>query len=325
MKRVDNIFDLIVDFDNLCLASHKAFRSKSFRGEVIYFRSNFIENIESIMSELLNDSFDFGSYRRFVVYEPKERIICAAPLRQRVVHHAIMNVCHQYFDRHLIFDCYASRPQKGTHRAVRRVAQLSKNYSWFVKLDVRKFFDSIDHEVLKYLLQKIFKDNRLLTTFDRIIDSYGNGIGLPIGNLTSQYFANHYLSSLDHFMKESEKAMAYVRYMDDVIIMGTSKVQVRELMQVYRQFAKKKLKLDVKPPIVGRVCCGIPFLGYKVFRDRIFVNGRGKRRFKTNFKMLQTLFERSLITEREFSDRIVSNLSYVNFADSNRYRKKIFG
>lgn len=323
MKRVGNLLDRIIDVDNIALAAYKAFRGKGQSPEIIEFQQNFVENIMAIRSGILSESIEVGNYRHFIVYEPKKREICAAPLRQRILHHAIMNVCHEYFDRCLIYDCYASRPGKGTHKAILRVKQKANSFKYFVKLDIRKFFDSIDHAILKNLLHQLIKDNSLLLLLSRIIDSHGIGCGLPIGNLTSQYFANFYLSPVDHYMKEVMKAPVYVRYMDDVIIMARDKAAVLTLMRSYSEFVDKNLNLMIKPPIVGNISNGVPFLGYRIFRDRILMNGKGKRRFRKNLRVLGELFENSEISEREYSNRLISNLAYAAFADSFLFRKNI--
>lgn len=274
---------------------------------------------------MLDGGLEIGNYHKFVIYEPKKRQICAAPLRQRILHHAIMNVCHEYFERHLIFDCYASRPGKGTHKAIKRVQDMMGAYRYFAKIDIRKYFDSIDHDVLKALLVRLFNDQRLLCLFDKIIDSYGERTGLPIGNLTSQYFANYYLSSLDHYMKEVMGAGLYVRYMDDVIMMSKTKQEIKKLVAGYVAYASDHLKLQAKPPIIGLTYNGIPFLGYKIYRERIVMNGKGKRRFCKNIGMLGKLFSRSAISEREYADRLVAVLAYPAFADSRQYRRRVLG
>lgn len=322
MKRKGNLFYKIVDLDNLSLAAHKAFLGKSDLTEVVKFRGDFLGNLYLIRDELTSGDFKFGDYHKFIIYEPKKREICAAPLKQRIVHHAIMNICHDIFDKHLIFDSYASRPGKGSHKAIMRLKGRMVSYKYYAKLDIRKFFDSIDHYILKTLLYRLFKDERLLIVFDKIIDSYGQGKGLPIGNLTSQYFANHYLSTLDHYMKEVIKVPFYIRYMDDVVILSNDRIELKRLVSEYVKYANEQLRLDVKPSLIGRNCSSIPFLGYKVFRDRIMMNGKGKRRFKKNIVNLGNLYNKSLITEKEYSDRITAVLAYAKFADSHKFRDR---
>lgn len=323
MKRVGNLFESIISPENIALAAYKACRGKAMSSEVKMFRQDFLKNITEIRDEIIGGQITFGNYNRFVIYEPKERQICAAPLKQRIVHHAVMNICDEYFDRNLIYDSYASRNGKGVHKAINRVKGYIKSYRYFAKLDFRKYFDSIDHDVLKRLLLRMFKDSMLIELFNEIIDSYGDGRGLPIGNLTSQYFANYYLSGLDHFMKETISVPVYIRYMDDVIMMSNSMKTLKYYIGNYSNFAREKLKLDIKPPIVGRSCCGIPFLGYIIYDNSILMNGKGKRRLIRNVKILEELFSKSEISEKEYSARLTSMLAYVCFADSYKFRARL--
>lgn len=322
---MNNLFEVIAEPENLALAAHKAFRGNAHIYGVKKFRQDFLHNVYKIREELLDGRIVTSDYHKFLVYEPKERLICAAPIKQRILHHAVMNVCHCIFDRNLIFDSYASRPGKGTHKAIVRVKDKIKDYKYYAKLDVRKFFDSVNHEVLKSLLRRMFKDVRLLEIFDDIIDSYGKDKGLPIGNLTSQYFANYYLSGLDHFMKEQVKTPMYVRYMDDVILMDNDYDKLKNMIRQYCEYSYEKLRLCIKPPIVGRTCHGIPFLGYKIFGHSIMMNGKGKRRYIKNLRLVDMLYKNAKISESEYSIRIISNLSYACFADSAKFRANLLG
>lgn len=323
MKRLGNLIEQIADFDNIAFAAYKAFRGKADREDVKKYRRSFNENIQSLSERIRNGSVEVGNYKEFTVFEPKERLISVAPLEQRILHHSIMNVCHDRFERHLIYHSYASRREKGSHKAILNVKDNCRKYRYYVKLDIQKFFYSIDHSILKLLLRRIFKDEILLILFDKIIDSYGGEFGVPIGNLTSQYFANYYLSFLDHYMLEYAGVSFYVRYMDDVIIMEKEKSKLRNMISLYCDFAAIVLNLKVKPPVVGKSCNGIPFLGYKVFQNRILINGKGKRRYKRNIKRLKELFRKDLITEQEYSQRLNSNIAYVKFADSFKFRSNI--
>lgn len=163
---------------------------------------------------------DWGHYHQFTIYDPKVRVISAAPFCERVMHHAIMNVLEPVFENHLMFHSYACRKGKGIQAAILYAFSCSKAHHWFLKLDIRKFFDSISHQILKNQLRRLFKDTRLLFLLDSLIDSYQTSpaTGLPIGNLTSQFFANHYLFAMDHYILEKLRPRAYVRYMDDFVL-----------------------------------------------------------------------------------------------------------
>src|SRR5574344_1276754 len=225
MKRQGYLTENIADLDNLYEAFRKACRGKLRKQEVLLFRKDLDKNIATLRQQILTGCIDVGHYHLFTIFEPKERKICAAEFKERVLHHAIINVCHDIFDSTLIDTTYATRKGKGVYAAVNKAVQALTKYKYTVKLDVRKYYDNISHDILKTALRRKFKDGYLLLTLDKIIDSYStqDGRGLPIGNLTSQYFANFYLSSLDHFIKEHLRAPIYIRYMDDMLIAGNSK------------------------------------------------------------------------------------------------------
>ena len=231
MKRVGNLKERIVDIDNVALAAHKAFRGKRGKSEVREFVKDFSTNISALRDEIESGNIIIGNYHYVTIFDPKERIICAADLKERILHHSIMNICHSRFDKALIYDTYATRPGKGVYAALDRARLAMCRYNYYAKLDVRKYYDNIDHTILKSIIRGLFKDKWLLTLLDRIIDSYSvySGKGIPIGNLTSQYFANIYMSGLDHYMKETLSVPVYIRYMDDGVIFSNDKQFLHDL------------------------------------------------------------------------------------------------
>jgi len=248
MKRTNNLLPKITDYDNLHLAFWKARKAKDGIDYVENYRQFLDFNLNNLSNEISNGAVSVGNYNYFKVFDPKERLICAAQFSERVLHHALMNVCHPYFEKYQIYDSYASRKNKGTYAAIERAAQYQNSHSWFLKLDVRKYFDSINHTILICQLQKMFKEEKLIKTFRDIISSYSTlfGKGLPIGNLTSQYFANHYLAFSDHFVKEKLQVKAYVRYMDDMVLWGNDKSVLIEKGKQLEQFLDEKLQLNLK-------------------------------------------------------------------------------
>jgi retron-type reverse transcriptase len=330
MKRVGNLWNQVVDLDNLALAAHKAFRGKEGKGEVVRFRAQFTEELQRLRQEILTDTMDVGDYHYFTIRDPKERLICAASLRIRILHHALMNVCHEYFDRRLIYDTYATRPGKGSYAALDRAKDKMKQYPYYVKLDVRKYYDSIDHRLLKKQLSAIFKDANLQNLFYRIIDSYAvsEEKGLPIGNLTSQYFANLYLSGLDHYMKEQVGAKVYIRYMDDVLMMGESRARLKEMANCFTLYADRQLQLKIKPPQIGRCSSGVSFLGYRVFPGYLQLNGRSKRRFRSKLLDYHQQLRNGVLSEDECAMGVVPMLAFLGHAKSYHFRRacmKILG
>lgn len=213
MKRANHLLEPISDPENLRLAFWKASKGKRYSSEVSEYGNGLEINLLRLRKQIMTAQVEVGDYRFFKVYEPKERQICASAFGEQVLHHAMMNVCHDYFERTQIFDSYASRKGKGTHAALERAKTFTRHSGWFLKLDVKKFFESVHHQVLKKQLERLFKDKQVLDIFCQIINSYEahSERGLPIGNLTSQYFANHYLSGLDHFIKENLRIKKYVR------------------------------------------------------------------------------------------------------------------
>ena len=234
MKTSKNLFDGIVSFENVLSAAQKAAKGKRENQSVLLFFNYLEENLWELISALQNKTYQPGSYKTFSIYKPKPRLISAAPFRDRVVHHALISVVGPILERSFIFDTYANRADKGTHKAIERYQHYLKKYDYVLKCDIRKYFPSIDHEILKSKLRNKISCSDTLWLIDTIIDNSnlqaehvhyfpGDGLftpyerrrGLPIGNLTSQFFANYYLSFLDHYVKEVLRCKGYVRYVDD--------------------------------------------------------------------------------------------------------------
>lgn len=229
----------------------------------------------------------FPRQRRFTLYERKPRQIAAAPFRDRVVHHAAMNRIEPPLDRRFIFDSYACRRSKGTHRAVDRYQAWARRYRYVLKLDIRRYFPSIEHGILKEKLRARLKDARVLELLDRIIDGgpriptdpvYFPGddlltplerrTGIPIGNLTSQFFANLYLDDFDHWVKETLRCPAYLRYVDDMVLLGDEKVRLTGWREAIRaRLAEERLVLHPRKAHIYQTRRGVSLLGYTVFPD----------------------------------------------------------
>ena len=274
---------------------------------------------------MLKDDVTVGEYHYFRIYDPKERLICAASFRERVLHHAVMNVCDTCFEQPLITDAYACRKGMGVHSCIERAKVYTRRYKWYLKLDVRKYFDSVDHNHLKELLCRLFKDARLMLLFERIIESYETspGKGIPIGNLTSQYFANYYLSGLDHLVKEEMGIPGYVRYMDDVVLWSNSKENLRDANRKIVQFCADFRKLSLKPPCLNGCDRGISMLGYRVFPDKVQLTRRSRRRFISKLRLQYELLENEEIGQDEFAGRTLSLCAYTEHADSRGFRNGV--
>jgi len=325
MKRTGNLINKIAEMENLYLAWVKAKRGKSKKTDVIAFEKSLDVNLKYMQSQLLSNKVDVGNYHYFTITDPKTRQICAASFPERVLHHAIMNVCEQNFEQHLIYDTYATRKNKGTYAALNRAKHFTKKYNYYVKLDIRKYFDSIDHQILKNQLDAKFKDKQLLSVFYKIINSYRvePNRGVPIGNLTSQYFANHYLSVADHFAKEHLKVCAYVRYMDDMLLFGNNKDKLLKKMQDFIYFVQANLKLNFKPIIHANTMGGVSCLGYKLYPYSVKLNKRSKSRFKTKLNNYEENLDTGKWNQWQYQQHILPLLAFVEYGDTLNFRKNV--
>lgn len=309
--------------DNLSEAFLRAAKGKACKKEVIGFRQNLGTELADIACELWNGSYRFAPYREFTIYDPKRRTICAASFRDRVAFHAMMRVCHDIFDNYQISDSYASRVGKGVYAALDKAKLYCRRNLWFAKMDVVKYFDSIDQQVLMGQLCRLFKDKELLILFRRLLDTYETscGCGLPIGNLTSQYFANHYLAVADHFCKEYLKVKCMVRYMDDIVFFSDDKKQLLEWCSEYRGFLDRYLKLSIHPVTLNRTLSGLPFLGYVVYPDCLRLNQNSRRRFRRKMKILKDDLLHGAVGQQDYADRVTALYAFIDKADVKGFKR----
>lgn len=326
MKRAGNLVSKVSDSDNLLLAFHKAAKGKRHKQEVKEYSDNLEDNLYRLSMQIEQGNVSVGDYKYFYIKDPKLRMICAASFPERVLHHAIMNVCHDVFERHFIHTTYATRPGKGVYAALDRACKAMKKYPYVCKFDVRHYFDSIDHTILKKKLCRLFKDKILLQIFFKIIDSYERteqNKGLPIGNLTSQYFANYYLSDFDHWCKETLHIGEYVRYMDDFLVFHSDCSQASNCNKTINNYMKSNLDLQLKPMVFARTTQGVSFLGYHISKTKILLNSRSKRRLRTKMSLYEKLFENNVWSPREYTEHITPLLSFSRYAYSKGLRSRI--
>ena len=326
MKRHNHRIELILDPDNLRLAFWKAAKGKRYHRKVLQFQSNLDIQLLRLRDEIQNNTLKVGPYHTFKIYEPKERQICAPTFKDQVLHHAIMNVCHDDFERVQIFDSYASRPGKGVHAAVNRALKFNQVYHWFLKLDVKKFFASIHHDVTKLQLSKLYKDKNLMQLFYTIIDSYEEtpSRGMPIGCLTSQYLSNHYLCGLDHFIKENLQCKAYVRYMDDFVLWHNDKRVLKKWKDDINNFVADQLSCLLKPPLINRCSLGLSFLGYRLIGGELKLTHQSKHRFIRKFHQIEKNRRKGVWTEKKAQDHLLPLLDFIQKADTHKFRQKVF-
>ena len=224
MKRHRNLFPQVHDFGHLYRAYRRALRGSGHTREALAFSFHLERELLQLVQELRTGQYQPAPYRYFHIYEPKKRLISVAPFRDRVVHHALVGVLEPIFDRCFIYDSYATRVGKGSHAALQRAQQFVRRYRWFYKADIHQYFASIDHDLLLQRVAHKVKDAQVLALTERIIRNGGEaGRGLPIGNLTSQFFANVYLDPFDHWVKQELRVKGYLRYMDDFVLFAEEK------------------------------------------------------------------------------------------------------
>lgn len=282
MKRKNNLYQQIISIDNLQLADKKAQKGKSDQVGVIDHLTKSEANIQLLHEMLRDKTYHTSEYIKFLIYEPKEREIYRLPyFPDRITHHAVMNVLEPIFTACFTTDTYSCIKRKGIHGAacaVKTALQDKQGTTYCLKMDIKKFYPNINHDILKALLRKKFKDADLLWLLDEIIDSTE---GLPIGNYLSQYFANFYLTYFDHWLKETKQVKYYFRYADDIVILSNDKAYLHSLLAEITNYLQTELKLTVKDnyqvfPVEAR---GIDFVGYVFYHSHTLLRKSIKQSF----------------------------------------------
>ena len=322
MKRYGNLFDGLCSFENLLKASKKAQKGKRFKSSTGNFNLKLEDELLSIQQELLTQTYQMGNYKRFYIYDPKKRLISAAPYRDRVVQHALCNIIEPIFDKLFIFDTYACRKNKGSHQAVARFKRFCRSNNYVLKCDIKNYFASINHGILYQLILRKIKDTKVLWLIKRIIDSTSSP-GVPIGNLTSQIFANLYLNELDCFIKGTLKCKCYVRYMDDMAIFGKDKVELSRIKLAIRDYlVKLKLKLHENKSQIYKTR-KVNFLGYRVFPTHCLIMNQNLVRLKRRMEKYLKLCKDGVIEKAKIINSLQSWLGYAVHADSYKLRMQI--
>ena len=308
MKTHKNLYPQITEFHNLYRAFQKASRGKRSHPDVAAFEYDVEKNLLALRDELQTETYRPGGYYHFRIYDPKPRVISAAPFRDRVVHHALCNVIEPLFEKRFVDDSYACRKKKGTHKALDRATQYARHFQYVLKVDVEHFFPTIDHEILRAQFRRVVADKPTLALMDAILDGGAHvpheefpphlfpnddlfallrPRGLPIGNLTSQFWANVYLNPLDHYIKRELKCGGYVRYVDDLLLFDDDKTKLHEWRHALAAFAARlRLTLHAKQAVVFPVRVGIPFLGFRVYPEHRRLKRRNGIAFQRKFKWL---------------------------------------
>jgi len=335
MKKHKKLFDEICSFQNLYLAYLKARKAKRYKFYVLKFDFYLEENLLNLQKDLLSLTYQPKPYRQFTVCDSKKRLIKAPAFSDRIIHHALCNIIDPIFDKSFIFDSYACRKNKGTRKAVKRLEKFIKSSQthlrenksnariYCLKCDISKYFENINHDFLFNFVSKKIKDKKTLWLVRRIIES--NPQGVPIGNLTSQLFANIYLNELDKFIKHCLKIKYYLRYMDDFLILENDKQKLNQAKEQIGVFLKEKLKLELNPKKVRifPIEQGIDFLGYRVFDTYRILRKNTVKRFIKRTKYYQKKSNKGLLSFEKLDHTLQSWLNYARWGNSWRLRRNL--
>lgn len=286
MKRIGNIYNDIISIDNLYLAHNNACKGKSKQSGVIRFKKNLHANIKVLHQELMLCNYKSPEYKTFKIHEPKEREIFVLPYKDRVIQHAILQKIGGMFVKTFTRNTYSCIRGRGLHSAMKSIKlalQNEKSTRYCLKIDITKFYPSVEHNILKSLLVRKIKDKQLIKLLFEIIDGES---GIPIGNYISQYFGNFYLSYFDHWLKEELKIKHVWRYCDDIVILADNKDYLHQLFFKIRDYLKTELNLEVKGnyqvfPVSAR---GIDFLGYKSYHTHVLIRKSIKKNYARMLK-----------------------------------------
>ncbi len=289
MKRICNHrLEDVISIENLLLAWQEFLKGKKNKKDVQEFQYNLMDNILALHNNLASGAYKHGSYYEFNICDPKPRIIHKATVRDRLLHHAVYRILYPFFDKTFIADSFSCRNEKGTHKAMQRFKQfgniVSKNNTktcWILKCDIKKFFASIDQPVLLRMLDEGISDKRIVALLKEIISSFP--AGLPLGNLTSQLFANVYMNEFDQFVKHELKVRYYIRYADDFVLFSEEKAYLENIIFDISIFLQEKLKLKLHPDkiFIKTLASGVDFLGWvHFFNHRVLRTVTKRRMFK---------------------------------------------
>ncbi len=345
----DPLYPQICAFENIYQAYRKARKGKRSKASVAAFEYNQEEELLCLCDELQTETWQPGAYHSFYIHDPKKRLISAAPFRDRVVHHALCNLIEPIWERRFIIDSYANRLGKGTHRAIVRASQFARQYPYVLQCDVQQFFPSMDHAILMDRLARLITCQPTLRLCQKIMSSAagvhtdnaaiqyfpGDDLfaplrprGLPIGNLTSQFWANVYLDPFDHFVKRELRCQgqspAYLRYVDDFLLFAPQKATLQAWkMAIIERMARLRLKLH--EPQVYPTASGIPFLGFRLYPTHRRLKRRKGIAFQRHFRWLYHCWQKGEISRQKLDDVARSWAAHAAWGDTWGLRQAVLG
>lgn len=328
-----DIFDRVASFESLYRGYREARKGKRYRDEVVSFAESLEGNILELSQDLMSRNYQPKGFKKFTLFDPKEREISAPYFRDRVVHRSLHRVLEPIFEKRFIHDTYACRPNKGTHAGVDRLQSFMRKQDteYYLKCDIKGYFDSVDHELLVREIGRKISDEEVLWLVEEFLEDYSSGRGesrgMPIGTLYSQLFANVYLDRFDHFVKQSLQAEYYLRYMDDFVLLSDSKDRLHRLKAAMQGYLQDKLELDLpgSKTTLEPIEKGATFLGYRVFPHYRLLRKRNKLKFKRRLKKQKKLLESGEISFREIRQSMESWRGHAEHADTENLQNQYIG
>lgn len=345
MKTYRNLYKELCSYKNLEFAFKKARKGKTQKGYVIEFEKNLDENLLKLRFELLLHAYQPAPLKTFILRDPKTRKINVSEFRDRVVHHAICNTIEPIFDKRFIYDSYANRKFKGVHAALKRFDYFKRKITangrklrnarnnnqvtgFALKADIKHYFETVDHEILINLISRKIKDKKVLWLIRKVINRYDTknpGKGMPLGNLTSQFFANVYLNEFDQFIKHKLKLKYYLRYVDDFVIFHNSKKRLEKYKNEINSFLRDKLKLELHPQKCKIIPLhrGVNLLGFRVFYYFKLLRKSNLNKMLRRFEQFKRDYKQDLITADEILESMQGWIAYASTANTYKLRQKI--
>ncbi len=346
-KTFRNLYPQVYAFETLYQAFRRARKGGKRKQEAVAaFEINLEAELWQLHEELRDQTYHPGPYRNFVIHERKRRLISAAPFRDRVVHHALCHVIEPIFERRFIEDSYACRKGKGTHRAIDQAQAFARRRAYVLQCDVEQFFPSVDHQILREFLARHIADEQVLWLVDLILESGaevfaaeyqmqwfpGDSLldalrprGLPIGNLTSQHWANVYLDRLDHFIKEDLRCHCYLRYSDDFLLFHDCKAQLWDWRAATIEFlATLRLRLHEDRAVVYPTQTGIPWLGFRVFPYYRLLRKDNAKAFRRRLRQMAEDYQAGQADVEQIGTSIQSWIAHAEHGDTYHLRQRIF-
>ena len=321
MKRHGNLWGQITDIHNLYDAYKAARKGKTWQDTIKRFDARFDDNLFGIQKGLIDKTFTTAPYKEKTIYEPKERTIYILPFNpDRIVQHALMNVVEPIWDAMFIHESYACRKGKGIHAGSKRTMELVRKHKYCLKMDISKFYPSVDHDILYDLVQRKLKCRDTLWLIKNIIYSFPGGKNVPIGNFTSQWFGNLYMNELDQFLKHEWHVKNYIRYCDDFCVFHDDKGYLNDIAQSIKRFLDSRLKLTLSKCDLFPVSRGVDFLGYRHFPKYILVRKRTAKRVKKRLKALPWLLAKGQITIDQYRASLASTKGWLRWANAHNLK-----